>query len=706
MISALLTLLIPFLASVESSAQEPSFYIGLYMGASVISYSGPVSPQYLGAPSTIPPSEAAFNSGDGFGLTAGALIDWSVADILSIGARLGYQSRNATMTQRYTNTTDLQTRNRVPQPGPVDGNVETKLDYLNLTPLIRIRPFYFPIYFLVGPSLLFPMQSSYTYTETALGGGLVFRDRGTSGTRTLASRDIPTISPTLAATGGVGLELPFSESQGLLVELQYSPMLSDLADRLSPNEHWKADAVSGVVAFRYGFGGSEPPPPPPPPAPVVAAVDTTLRDTTLRDTTRTRVERTLPGFAAAAVMPEGLRDTLTITGDAVRATEVHALLPYIFFEQDSAVLPVRYAQVDKRGVRSFDLGQIPRGNTLNVYHELLNIIGLRMRDNRTATITLTGCVSQFEEGDTALSRLRAMAIRDYLISTWKVKASRIKVDVRTLPSNPSLSEVDTLEGARENQRVEIASSDYAILAPVMLPDSVYLRPAGILRFTPPPIDTGRTNDWTLDLQIGDSLIKNAAKGFGPPLKEIDVPIANRPDLDWTTPVPAVGILRLQDTLFENFATYKSNIVTLRQEGKFEEKREIVRGNYYDEYNLLLFSFDSAGVFDFSQQATSIMRDRITPNSRIRVIGHTDRIGLPSYNRNLSVRRAETAAELLELKVNDVSGQGEKNLLYDNTIPEGRYYCRTVTVIIETPVEGKPAKAGKQAKLNRQGGENE
>jgi hypothetical protein len=43
-----------------------------------------------------------------------------------------------------------------------------------------------------------------------------------------------------------------------------------------------------------------------------------------------------------------------------------------------------------------------------------------------------------------------------------------------------------------------------------------------------------------------------------------------------------------------------------------------------------------------------------------------------------------------VQAKEVIGMGEKRLLYDNSNPEGRYYSRTVTVIVETPVEAAEA----------------
>ncbi len=142
---------------------------------------------------------------------------------------------------------------------------------------------------------------------------------------------------------------------------------------------------------------------------------------------------------------------------------------------------------------------------------------------------------------------------------------------------------------------------------------------------------------------------------------------------------------MRDTTYMEVGRRSSQRVLVRQEGTFDEQRNAVRGRYVDVFNLLLFHFDSSAVLAFSDEANALMRDRIAPSSELTVVGHTDRIGLPSYNRQLSQRRAEFAAEALGVPVQTIRGMGESRLLYDNTFPEGRYYSRTVTVTVETPV---------------------
>ena len=53
-------------------------------------------------------------------------------------------------------------------------------------------------------------------------------------------------------------------------------------------------------------------------------------------------------------------------------------------------------QVDDAGGEQFSIARLERGNTLAVYHEILNIVGERMATNKKAKLTITGCRSQFE----------------------------------------------------------------------------------------------------------------------------------------------------------------------------------------------------------------------------------------------------------------------------------------------------------------------
>jgi outer membrane protein OmpA-like peptidoglycan-associated protein len=670
--------------------ETPWLYIGAYGGFSLIAYDAFLPPTVFNSGLTLPPS-ATFTTGDGVGGMAGFLIELPVGENFNIGARLGYQIHAGTLTQLYINSADVRGRDGSLQSASVQGEVEAKFGHVSATLYARVAPFSFPLYFYGGPTFLLPAQANYTYTER-IGGptGVVFRDPANRTTRTLASRDFPTAGTVLAVTAGLGYEHALSNQFGVFAEVQFQPMLADYLADLRPNEFWTGSSLSLVAGFRYGLiSGPDAPPPPP----VIA------RDTAVV------VRRQTDTFSAMGVTPGGLSDTITVERRRVKATEVHALLPYIFFDRDADSIPARYIKYEARTRRNFQLERLPRGSTIDIYYQLLNIVGQRFRDDRIREITLTGCVSQFEE-DTTLALRRAEAVRDYLVTVWRIPEGRIKVVARGLPANPSLSEVDTVEAARENQRVEISSEGFLAERPVQLPDTAFLEPIGTIRFLPPPTTkdtTGVVDSWALDVMIGDSLIRRAVSGLGSPPREIDFPIENRPDLDLRGPVSISSTLVIRDTLYQDLVRLKSTPVVVQPSGAYEEVRDVVDGRFVDTYNLLLYSFDSAQTLSFTNQATSLINPRIDSTSVVRIIGHTDRIGLPYYNQALSQRRAEFAQTLLNIQADEVVGRGEKSLLYDNTFPEGRYYSRTVTVIVETPIPGQTSEeSGTQSQQRRRG----
>jgi outer membrane protein OmpA-like peptidoglycan-associated protein len=83
--------------------------------------------------------------------------------------------------------------------------------------------------------------------------------------------------------------------------------------------------------------------------------------------------------------------------------------------------------------------------------------------------------------------------------------------------------------------------------------------------------------------------------------------------------------------------------------------------------------------------------RVKPSSMIQVDGKTDVVGMDTHNKGLSERRAKTCYTLVnsntggKYKSLNSRGTGEEEPLYTNELPEGRFFNRTVQVIIETPL---------------------
>jgi outer membrane protein OmpA-like peptidoglycan-associated protein len=87
---------------------------------------------------------------------------------------------------------------------------------------------------------------------------------------------------------------------------------------------------------------------------------------------------------------------------------------------------------------------------------------------------------------------------------------------------------------------------------------------------------------------------------------------------------------------------------------------------------------------------NIVYDRILPVSTVGIFGYTDDIGPDDFNLDLSNKRAKTVYDLIR-KVkpqNKLSfeGVGEVKPIYSNLLPEGRFYNRTVQIILEREVK--------------------
>jgi outer membrane protein OmpA-like peptidoglycan-associated protein len=106
----------------------------------------------------------------------------------------------------------------------------------------------------------------------------------------------------------------------------------------------------------------------------------------------------------------------------------------------------------------------------------------------------------------------------------------------------------------------------------------------------------------------------------------------------------------------------------------------------ETYALITFKYNESTVDESNMAIVELIKSRISPNSIVTIEGYTDRIGNPDYNLKLSDRRAKEVARLLKLPSDIAVGKGNSNILYNNDLPEGRIYSRTVRVTIETPIE--------------------
>lgn len=365
-----------------------------------------------------------------------------------------------------------------------------------------------------------------------------------------------------------------------------------------------------------------------------------------------------------------------VAEDIVTVTTV-PLLPYVFFAARSAELDPRYSHTGPPFTPRLDPGVSSEEGTLRLYRRLLDITGALLRTRPDLRLTLVGAGDRGEP--VGLGLARAQTIARILRDTWAVDPARITVQGRDLPASPSSSSTD--EGREENRRVEFVFSDpeVGILGfrdTLRIPRPSVL-PLRLASRTPVGIDR-----WDVTASVdGRSIFARSGQGAHP-----DTLVWNWSTVGLRDSAHIALAFRIVDkagrTVEADPDTLLVRILTL--ERKQEER---LRNVLVEKISLILFDFDKAEV---SERNLSLLRSavsRITPSSSVLVRGTTDALGSEEYNDELSLRRAESVRNaLITLGVQAplrTEGWGERDLPYPVDTPEGRFYCRTVRVLIET-----------------------
>lgn len=368
------------------------------------------------------------------------------------------------------------------------------------------------------------------------------------------------------------------------------------------------------------------------------------------------------------------------------------MIPYVFFDRDAAHLPERYKQIRSDESARFSEEKLPGEDRLAFYHEVLNVIGSRLANHPSARITLVACAdpSMAASKASALAESRGKTVREYLATAWGIDSDRIAIQARTLPERPS--PVADSDGIAEDRRVEIASNDPAILAPVFISDTIRTATPPTIRFRTRVAPEPGIANWRV-VASQDGLVLKTFDGSGAPPEKLDWNVG----LDQSRVPRAPGSLdcrlHIQDLAGRTCDT--SSSIAVEQVTLRTKQRKLVQaGNSQAEierYALLLFDFNSSDltsdVSGQNAQTIALIKQRITNRSQVSIRGFGDRIGDPEYNRRLANERAARTAKALGLPASDVISADGASYPYDNNLPEGRFYSRTVEITIRTPIEG-------------------
>jgi len=372
----------------------------------------------------------------------------------------------------------------------------------------------------------------------------------------------------------------------------------------------------------------------------------------------------------------------------VKVNESLPLLNYIFFDKESGFIPGRYKMFKSSSdTIGFDESRI-LGPSLIQYYNVLNVIGSRMKKFPQTKITLVGCNDNLdkENGNIDLSKTRATSIQDYLVSIWGIDKNRIKIITRNLPEVPSPQ--NTSDGQSENRRVEILSDSWDLMKPVSFGQNELIPSPEKVLFNININSDKSVKEWTLNITQDGQLFKKIMGNKNG---------MNSKNWDWkntdgaypTSESPFVYSGSLVNTDNETATSYdveipvKKVMMTNLEEGRRAEKQ-------YEKISLILFDFNKYDLNAANQRVLDLIYNKITADASVEIYGYTDDIGTDEANLDLSNKRAKAVFDTVKrakaAKNYYYEGLGKTKPLYNNLSPEGRFYNRTVQVIVERDVK--------------------
>lgn len=531
--------------------------------------------------------------------------------------------------------------------------------------------FFKPFSFEAGPAFYYLFDQKFTKTKYAIHpGDLIITSKGDSVRQELeGSGSLPNAKSFLAAlTFSVAAEFPLSK------KISASPNIEYLLPLTQTTSYWSHSSFRGGITFRY---------------------DLDPQHDTLIDYRKERIPVFIPiaeekkpelsaSIEAVVINREGKEDhVVRMEVEEVKVHYAFPMLNYIFFEEGSALIAPRYVRyssfADAQKNYKGSLDRTGEG-LLQLYHETLNILGDRLRRSPTTHISITGCTSNtgIEEGSIPLARNRAEVIRDYFVKVWQIDPKRLKIEARLLPEKPSPSNIS--QGQEENRRVEITSNDESLTDPLTVLKTEHIANPPQISLKPHIFAEAGLKSYRAIISMGG---KELVSFNGSELKA------------WGVPEEALssGVDSL-DILLE-VADSLGNVIKAKNSIKLEQKHvEREQQQVLEKFSLILFAFDESRLGEKNERTLGLVAESFkkAKPQNLSIVGYTDELGDINHNDELSRRRASEATGELEralrvrgLKLPEnvlIDGKGSREKLYDNSLPEGRFFSRTVNITVE------------------------
>jgi len=626
-----LTMVLFACSTAQAQTTQPIWWFGVSGAANVSSYTG--TTQTLNN-SLIAP--AAFHKGSGVRPFGSVLMEYRPSTVFGGMLNIGYDGRGG----KFDN---------VVAPCNCEATLKTNTSYLTVEPSLRVN-LISNLFVFAGPRIAFNLQKDFSYRQQL--------QPNTDGEISEMRKTI------LSGQAGVGYDFPVSSANST-TKISISPFVSYhpyFGQDPRTIESWSVSTVRAGVALKFGKASK-------------IVTETPVVVAPLGDVEFTIVE------------PKSIQVKRVVS-------ETLPLRNSVFFDKESNAIPVRYLSLSTYAATDFKEEQLQQAETLsgdgrserqlNVYHNILNILGDRLRSNSSSSVSLAGASGNGK----AEGKVLAENVKQYLVSTFGIEASRIKTEGRIKPVNPSeqpgaTKELDLLrEGDR---RVDIVSTSPELL--MQVGGDMMMKPVQLTNTQQDPMDglvtfnvkgaEKQLKTWSLDLTDEQGAVQH----FGPFTKDQGT-VAGKTILN-NQREGTYKVVMTGESLTGLPITKQASVHLVQQAEAIE------KGLRYS----ILFDFDKANATNtYAKFLTDVVAPLITDGATVIVHGHTDIIGDETYNQKLSEGRAQETQKILEKALANANkanvkfqtlgyGEAADQAPFHNTLPEERFYNRTVIIDI-------------------------
>ncbi len=276
----------------------------------------------------------------------------------------------------------------------------------------------------LGPALLYRINGTYTQAERIV--------------EPAGSNFLGTDSPERTIRGGDELAGPRLRAAGVLGAAYAIPIDSAATMVVEPTAHARFDfeglrlglglrAISAIAGVSLQFG-----------LPAARPIQAPPRVDTLYTNLATNAfAATVDIYATIGTGTPSQQYTVRFRNRPVRyIAPIHNA---VAFEEHSAAFPLWYTRLDSASAASFTSNSLARPNKTDIEAHMLNIIGMRMRDDADLSLSLLGHITPREPR--GMANARVATVREYLERVWGIAPQRIS----------AVSEPQAANGRRQDE---------------------------------------------------------------------------------------------------------------------------------------------------------------------------------------------------------------------------------------------------------------